>query len=505
MQHQGQLVRERLKTAPSTEAISLLYGPRLQNDLKDFDHMLRAHLAHTLMLTAQQIIAPDTGTALAREILDLRARGLESMDLDPKLEDLFYNIEAVFTARLGTRVAGQLHTGRSRNDLGATIHRMHAREHVNRICEAVIELRRAMLDVADAHSETIMPGYTHAQPAQPITFGYYLTGVASALERDSRRVERAYETANLCPLGAAALAGTSFPVDRSLTAALLGFDGLLEHCLDAVASRDYAHELVAALALLTTTLSRMAADLYMWQTDEFAMFELGDAISGTSSIMPQKKNPHALEQTKSKAGQVLGALVAMLSSTKAAIFSNNQESGRGGVQQFEFAVAESLQAINLMRLVVENSSVNPELMVARANRDFSSVTDLADLIVRQHGVSFREAHGIVGGSVLRAIKSDKVATDLTPDLLNIEAREVLGHELDFDAAAVREALDPASSVRAKLTHGGPAPGEVLRMIGEARERLAAERSRLAARLESLSRADDALDARANQLLGQTVR
>jgi argininosuccinate lyase len=496
------LVRERLKTAPSGEAIDLLYGPRLQNDLKDFDHMLRVHLAHTVMLTRQGIIEPAVGSALAGALLQLRRAGLPSMTLDPKLEDLFYNVEARLTAELGARVAGQLHTGRSRNDLGATIHRMHAREAVNRACAEAIALRRAILDLASQHTETVMPGYTHWKPAQPITFGYYLAGIASALDRDTRRVERAHETTNLSPLGAAALAGTSFPLDRQLTASLLGFDGLLENCLDAVASRDYAHELVAALVLLTTTLSRLGADLYVWQTDEFGMVELADAISGTSSIMPQKKNPHALENTRAKAGQVLGAFVACLASTKAALFSNNQESGRGGVQQFEFAIAESLQSMALMRLVMRNLSVDARLMADRANRDFSSVTDLADFMVRRYGISFREAHGIVGGSVFRAVTSGKVATDLTPELLNEEAREVLGYELDLDAAEVRAALDPAASVKGKLTIGGPAPDEVKRQIATAVERLTAEESRLNDRQEHLSQADGQLDGLAEELAGR---
>lgn len=493
------LVRERLKTAPSPEAIDLLFGPRLENGLKDFDHMLRVHTAHAVMLATQRIITVDVGAALVVALRELQQGGLESMTLDAKLEDLFYNIEAHITARIGPRVAGQLHTGRSRNDLGATIDRMHVRDHVNEMCATAIVLREALLELAAEHVETVMPGYTHLKPAQPITFGYYLSGIASALERDTRRVERVYEFTNLNPLGAAALAGTSFPIDRDFTTRLLGFDGLLEHCLDAVASRDYALELLAALALLTTTVSRIASDFYVWQADEFGMMELADAIAGTSSIMPQKKNPHPLELAKGRAPQVYGALMASLAATKSAIFSNNGESGRAGLQQLEMALYESALAMRVITMVVRNVSVDQELMLARANRDFSSVTDLADMLVRQYGVSFREAHGIVGGAVQRAVKASMVATDITPEMLNEEAREIVGSDLDLKAEEIIASLDPVASVKGKLTVGGPAPGEVGRMVTEAKERLAVERARLEERRRKLAAADEELTRLVDQL------
>lgn len=321
------LVRDRLKAAPSEDALALVYAPRLRAGLKDFAPMLWVHKAHTVMLASQEIIGQEDASALLSAITALENEGLKALSLDPRLEDLFYNVEAFITKRVGIRIAGRLHAGRSRNDLAATIDRMQVRDQVNDLCEASIDLRQCMLEVADRHAESVMPGYTHLKPAQPITFGYYLTAVAGALDRDARRVERVYESTNLCPMGAAALAGTSFPVDRNLMARLLGFDGLLENCLDAVASRDFALELMAASAILTTTISRIASDLYVWQSDEFGLIELSDSIAGTSSIMPQKKNPAPLESAKSRAPQVYGALMAALASSKGAIFSNNGESG----------------------------------------------------------------------------------------------------------------------------------------------------------------------------------
>jgi argininosuccinate lyase len=487
------LVRERLGTAPSDEAIALMFGPRLMRGSKDFDPMLRIHRAHVLMLHQQGIVTREVAAAIAGACKALQQAGVDSLALDPKLEDLFYNIEAHLTKQLGARVAGQLHTGRSRNDLSATVMRMHAREAILALWERAITLRNALFDLAADHAETVMPGYTHLKPSQPITLGFYVTGIAAALERDTRRVARAWDGTNLNPLGAAAMAGTSFPLDRQLTTRLLGFDDILEHSLDAVASRDYVLEIMAALALLTTTITRMATDVYHWQADEFGMLELADAISGTSSIMPQKKNPHPLEQARARAPQVYGALVAGLTATKSTIFSNNQETGQGSVQQFDLAVEEATVAMRLMTMVAENVDAFPELMESRATRDFSTVTDLADLIVRTYGVSFREAHGIVGGTVMHAVRSGLTATDITTEMLNDEARVILGQELDFDAEEVRAVLQPAASVRGKVTQGGPQPDEVRRMIVSGRERLEQERHRLAALRRQLADADALLD------------
>lgn len=496
------LVRERLGTAPSDEAIALIFGPRLERGAKDFDPMLRVHRAHTLMMERQGIIEREAAIGLATACRDLQAAGLESLTLDPKLEDLFYNIEAHLTAKLTAGIAGQLHTGRSRNDLAATVLRMKTRETINLLTEMAHTVRAALLDVAETHAETVMPGYTHLKPSQPITFGYYLSGIAAALERDTKRIVNSYETTNLNPLGAAAMAGTSFPLDRDLTTDLLGFDGLLEHNLDAVASRDFVLELIAACALLTTTLSRIATDLYIWQSDEFGMVELADAISGTSSIMPQKKNPHPLEQARSRAPQVYGALMASLSAAKGTIFSNNQETGQAAVQQLDMALHETQVAIRLITMVVRNIEAFPELMEERATLDYSSVTDLADMIVRKWRVSFREAHGIVGGTVMHAVRAGLQATDITPQMLNDEAQHILGRELPFEAEEVRAVLLSRSSVEGKVTRGGPNPVEVRRMIEAGRARLATEQTALAERRQRLAQADERMEAMTEALINR---
>ncbi len=492
-------VRERLKAAPSEEAIALMFGPKLKQGLKYFPHMLRAHKAQAVMLARQGIVMRETGAALVTVLNELERDGYDVLDLDPKLEDLFYNVEKYLTKRLGARVAGQLHTGRSRNDLSAALHRMYARERVLETYAQANELRQTLLELAGKHTKTVMPGYTHLKPGQPITFGHYLSGVASALERDTHRVACAYQSTNLSPLGAAALAGTSFPIDRRLTADLLGFDGLLENTIDAVASRDYVLEFVAALAILTTTISRAATDLYIWQSDEYDMVELGDAIASTSSIMPQKKNPGPLEAARGRAAQVYGALMACLAGTKNTIFTDEGESAGAGTQQMDMAVAEAGAAISLLSLVARNLTVKRELMVARAAQDYCAVTDLADHIVRSCGVSFREAHAVVGGTVQRAVTEGLSAQQITLAMLNIEARHVIGRDLGISEDDVKAALDPMASVRGKLTCGGPAPAEVTRMVMAALERVAADKAEVERKRQDLAEADRRLDEQARAL------
>lgn len=494
------LVRERLGAAPSEDAIELIFGPRLEEGLKDFDHMLRVHKAHAIMLARQNIITEEVASKLLTVLKQLQDDGLESMELDPKLEDLFYNIENVITLQAGARVAGQLHTGRSRNDLKATILRLHVRDHVLDLCATAINLRSAVLDLAERHVKTVMPGYTHLKPSQPISFGYYLSAVANALERDTARLARSFETANRNPLGAAAMAGTSFPLDRELTTSLLGFDSLAENALDAIASNDHVLELISAAAILATTLSRLTTDLYIWQSDEFSMIELADDISGTSSIMPQKKNPHPLEQAKGRASQVYGALIASLAGSKGAIFSNNGESGGAGVQQLEMAVRETVLCMRLVTMVMQNVSVNASLMHERTTRDFSTVTELADMLVRKYGISFREAHGVVGGTVKRAVAQGIVATDITAEMLNEECVIVLGNELPLDASEIAESLDPMSSLTGKVSKGSPNPDEVERMISEAVERLKDEVSVLNERIKQRDDAYSRLEQEATRFI-----
>ena len=487
-------MRDRVKADPHPILIHHLFAGALQIDaLASFQHLMRVNAVHVVLLDRCRVIANRDAKALLGLYQQMMQAGPECLDLDPKLEDLHFNVEAHVIRQLGEEVGGRMHTGRSRNDLNATINRMRAREALLRLVQGTHALRTVLLDRAEEHAEALMPGYTHLQPAQPITFGYYLAALADALERDSARLEAVYERANRCPLGAGALAGTGFPLDRRLGAELLGFDGLVENSLDAVASRDHVLEALAALAILGVTLSRLAHDLYVWVTDEFGFITLADEVSAVSSIMPQKKNPVTLEHCKAKAAHMLGALVSALGAMRATPFSNVRDVNREGVYPLGEGVAQAEAAIALMTVTIETLSVNPERMLARARNDFSTVTELADTLVRIEGLPFRTAHRIVAEVVVETLQAGKPATAIDAEILGRAAERVLGRSTTLDDSVVRRALDAWSNVLGRQTIGSATPSETRRMVGRARATLAVERERLAERHTRLEAAGSALD------------
>jgi argininosuccinate lyase len=263
-------VTERLKEGPAPVVLEQLYGPRLQEEFAvTFPYMTAVNKAHVLMLARQEIIDRAAAAALLQALLALERSGPAAVRLDPRMEDAFFNYEAAVIRRTSPESGGQMHTVRSRNDLSATLIRLRLRDAMLEFVPRLFQARRTALDQAERYADIVMPGYTHLQPAQPVTFGHYLVGVAAALERDTHRIAAVYPGVNQSPLGAGALAGTTFPIDRQFTSGLLGFDGLVEHTRDAVASRDFALELLAQSAIFGLTCSRVAQDFYVWFTHEF--------------------------------------------------------------------------------------------------------------------------------------------------------------------------------------------------------------------------------------------
>jgi argininosuccinate lyase len=487
-------MRDRVKVDPHPVLIKHLFAGALrENALTSFHHLMQVNAAHVILLDRCQAIARRDAQALLLLYRQMVQAGPECLDLDPRLEDLHFNVEAHVIRQLGEEVGGRMHTGRSRNDLNATISRMQTREAILRLVERSQALRTALLDRAVEHAETLMPGYTHLQPAQPITFGYYLAALADALARDSARLAATYERTNGCPLGAGALAGTGFPLDRRLAAELLGFDGLVENALDAVASRDHVLEVLAALAILTVTLSRLAQDLYVWATDEFGFVTLADEVSIVSSIMPQKKNPITLEHCKGKAAQVLGALVAALGAMRATPFSNVRDVNREAVSPLGEGVAQAEASLELMTVTIETLSVNPARMLARAQADFSTVTELADTLVRVEGLPFRTAHRIVAEVVVEALQAGKSAGAIDAEAVRQAAERVAGRRLALEDSTVHRALDAWSNVRGRQTLGSATPDETRRMVARARATLASESEWLAEKRSRLAAAGAALE------------
>ncbi|HET8628910.1 MAG TPA: argininosuccinate lyase [Thermomicrobiales bacterium] len=489
-------LRERLSKDPAPTLVEHVAAPKFRREFAVlFAPQLEIHLAHCLMLMERGIIARDDGAAILRALLDLQAQGVDALAPNYALEDLYSHVEHHLVARLGPDVGGRLHTARSRNDLGVTQWRLVLRQRLLDVRAALLRLRAAVLDLADAHVETVMPGYTHSQHAQPITLGYYLAAFADVLARDARRLAAAYATANCSPLGAAALTTTGFPIDREATMRRLGFDGLVENGFDAVASRDDAEEAAGALALLGVHLARAAEDLFVWGTAEFALIEFGDEYASVSSIMPQKKNPGFLEYIKKAAGHLIGHATQVLAAVKGSWFTDAGDATDAGNEPLLEATATAIACLEVLAGALATVTVYPERMLHGARVGFGTMTELADTIVREAGVSFRVAHNIVGKTVARAVAEGKRADELTHAMLDATSRELFGRPLDVPEAAIARALDPAENIRLRTVRGGPAPGELRRMLAGARRRLARDR-------EDLGRARDHVAASRERLMAE---
>jgi argininosuccinate lyase len=489
-------MRDRLAAKPSQRFIEYVLAPKLFEDLdKNFEVLMHVNLAHVVMLVHQHIIRRDTGREILRSLQALLNDGARSLALDPAREDLYFNIEAALIERLGRDIAGQMHTGRSRNDLYATTQRMKIRERLCPVIDLALDLRAHMLDVAARHGDTVLTGYTHQQPAQPITVGHYLSAIADALCRDTRRLLRVYPDLNRSPLGAGALAATGFPIDRALTAQLLGFQGLVENSLDAVASRDYVPEILAGFAILAITLGRMSQDLYLWCSYEFGYVDIADEAAITSSIMPQKKNPVPLEHVKAKGGHIIGALAACLAILKGTTFSHSRDVNSESPSMFNEAAQQLEAIIGLTDAVLGGLVFHEERMLGNAWENFCTVTELTDVLVREFGMSFGVAHQVVGTLVREAIQQGiKSARGLTPEMCNAALRRVGYAGPAISDAAFRAALDPVKNVHTKTVLGGPAPTEVARMVERARAELENDRALVSERRRSLEEAEAQLHA-----------
>jgi argininosuccinate lyase len=491
-------MRERLSADYGQEIIQYLVMPRLTSNLEaSFAAMMRINRAHVVMLSEESIIDRRAACTLLCCLANMEAAGPSCVVLDPAKEDLYFNLEAEVIKRIGADVGGQIHTARSRNDLYATVQRMIARGHWMRLANMANALRRRLLDSARQHIDVVMTGYTHLQPAQPITLGHYLSGVADALARDTRRLLAAWSSLNLSPLGAGALATTGFPIRRERTAELLGFDGVLENSLDAVASRDYVTEIVFALAAMAITISRLNHDLHLWYSHEFGYIDISDDIAGTSSIMPQKKNPMPIEHLKAKSGHILGALTAGLAVMKGTGFMHCREMNGEMMQPLGDAVREAEAVLRLADAVLRGLRVNQERMTSAAERNFSTLTDLADALVRTHGFSFRVAHQVVGALAREAIESRvQGATDIDCAMVEEAITRITGRSVSFDPQDLAECLDPTQNVRRRSVTGGPAPSAVERMLARAEHELTADENVVKMRADALAGAEERLRAAA---------
>ena len=495
--------RGKIKKAPAPEIVKYLIRPAIEADLKrSYSTILDINKAHILMLAKTGIIKQD----VARKLL-AATRQIESekdhptFEINPDVEDLYFNLERYLIKLTGLEVGGQQHTARSRNDLFATELRFDTRKAYLKLSQMFIDLRRAYLALARGNLETVMSGYTHMQPSEPITFAHYLSGVSFALSRDYDRFSRAWQALNLCPLGGGSMGSTSFPIDRGFTAELLGFDGPVQNSLDCVASRDYLLEILTALSQTAMTMSRTALDLYNWSTPEYGYIEVDDSCAVCSSIMPQKKNPFTLEHVKAKAAHMEGFMIGVYNAMKNVIFSHCRDTSVETPRYFYTALSEMEADFALLTVTVSTLSVRKQRMYDSAARNFCTVTELANYLVRHDGVSFREAHEIIAHVVGDMNDAGLTSADIDRAAVNKASKALYGFETKLTDELIREALDPARVVREKTCIGGTAPEEVARQLDLVEEQIKADEARLQARRAQLQAAGALLEAKVDEVLG----
>jgi len=424
-------------------------------------HDIRGSLAHATMLAHAGILSAEELAAIEQGLQEIRTE-IEAGAFPWSIarEDVHMNIEARLTERIG--VAGKkLHTARSRNDQVATDVRLYLRDEIDAIAAELTRLQTALIALAEREAATVMPGFTHLQTAQPVSFGHHMLAWNEMLERDYGRLMDCRRRMNVSPLGAAALAGTSYPIDRELTARLLGFEEPCANSLDAVSDRDFAIEFCAFAALLMTHLSRFSEELVLWTSAQFGFVNLPDRFCTGSSIMPQKKNPDVPELVRGKSGRVAGHLLGLLMLMKAQPLAYNKDNQEDKEPLFDAVdtVRDSLKAFADMMPAL---SVNAAAMRAAARRGFATATDLADYLVRR-GVAFRDAHEIVGKAVAFGLEHSK-------DLAEMSLAELRSFSTEIDED-VFEVLSLEGSLNARDHYGGTAPAQVRAAVACARTKL----------------------------------
>ncbi|HMW42451.1 MAG TPA: argininosuccinate lyase [Plasticicumulans sp.] len=446
----------------STDAFVQAFTASVQFDQRMYRQDIAGSIAHATMLAEAGVLNEADRAAIVAGLEAIRAeieRG--EFEWSIALEDVHMNVEARLTERIG--LAGKrLHTGRSRNDQVATDIRLYLRDAIDAILAELARLQHGLVELAEREADTIMPGFTHLQVAQPVSFGHHLLAWFEQLKRDSGRYRDCRARLNECPLGAAALAGTTYPIDRHRTASLLGFAGPTENSLDSVSDRDFAIEFCSASALLMTHLSRFSEELVLWASAQFGFVDIPDRFCTGSSIMPQKKNPDVPELVRGKSGRVHGHLVGLLTLMKGQPLAYNKDNQEDKEPLFD-TVDTVLGSLRAFADMVPALRARPERMRAAALQGFATATDLADYLVRK-GVPFRDAHEIVGKAV-------RLGVDTGRDLSQMRLEELRAFS-DAIGADVFDSLTLEGSLAARNHFGGTAPAQVRAAVQRARKWLA---------------------------------
>jgi argininosuccinate lyase len=455
--------------------------------------LMRIHYAHLVMLAEQQIV-PAADAAAIRTALDaISTADIRRVTYDGTYEDLFFYVERLVVQSCGAEVAGRLHTARSRNDIDMTMYRMQQRELVLAVLEATLRLRHVLLDLAGRHLEDVFAAHTHTQPAQPTTVAHYLLAVVEQLERDATRLKSSYATTNRNPLGACAITGTGFPIDRPRTTDLLGFDAMTGNTYGSIATVDYLLESVSATAVLLTGLGRVVQDFLLWCTSEFGYLRLADGFVQCSSIMPQKRNPVALEHARAIASKGLGQANAILTAVHNTPFGDIVDT-EDDLQPLVLAMfKDAIRMIGLVAAAMSTAEFNRKRLAERAGQGWITVTELADTLTREQQVPFTSSHTIATRLVAQAARQPDRPTE---QLLAEVSRDVIGRPIELTAAALAHVLSPRHFVEVRTTPGGPAPSETARACELSRGALEKDLEWLAETSGRLRAADARLTAAA---------
>lgn len=458
-----------------TERPSTLWAGRFKHELIDIAHRfsssialdgrlyredIEGSLAHVTMLGESGILprheVQEIASGLRSILADLDTRALRFEDTE---EDIHLAVERELMRRIGP-VGGKLHTGRSRNDQVALDERLYLKRSLPGMAASIRTLQQTLVQLAESHTDVIMPGYTHLQRAQPVLFAHHLLAYVSMFERDRERLQQCLSRVDRSPLGAAAFAGTSFPIDREQTASLLGFSGVVHNSMDAVADRDYLIELAAVGSIVMMHLSRMAEELILWSSKEFGFVELSDAVTTGSSIMPQKKNSDMAELVRGKTGRVYGALINLLTIMKGLPMAYNRDMQEDKQPMFD-VVDTTTASLDIMSVVLEHTHINAERMRSETELDFMTATEIADYLAAK-GLPFREAHAVAGRIVAYCVEQRTYPIKLT--LSTLQEFSTL---IEEDIFVV---LDPATSVARKRSAGSTSPTEVKHQIAVWKEK-----------------------------------
>jgi argininosuccinate lyase len=458
--------------------------------------LISIHYAHLVMLYEQGIISAADARALRDALDSISLENVRRATYDGTCEDLFFFIERLIRERCAEDVAGRLHTARSRNDIDMTMYRMRQREFIAVLATCTLELRDALLDLASRHTRTLFAAHTHTQPAQPSTIAHYLLAVVEQLERDTVRLASAFEITNRNPLGACAITGTGFPINRHRTSELLGFSGPTGNTYGSIATVDYLLESAAATATLLIGVGRVVQDFLLWCTMEFGYLRLGEGFVQSSSIMPQKRNPVALEHARAIGSKAVGQAQAIMTAVHNTPFGDIVDTEDDLQPLVASMFRDATRTITLVAATMRGADFDAARLAARAGEGGTTLTELADTLVREQGLPFRTAHGIAG-LLLKARTEDPDAS-LSEALAKASAA-LVGRRIEYSEARLQEIMSPEYFVNVRRTLGGPAPEEAARAIAESKRLLDEHRDAWRQRRERLKHAEQALAERVRHL------